>query len=121
MIPSSLGAGRPASPDPWIVTNCNNPGKPCGAGDPAAFLAALHRRIVDRIAWPWARDWLASHAHLELAERAGWPVLLLILDSDPPPPHSSPDLLRRHYSAAASTGKGTGPLADMAGAVEVAQ
>ena len=120
MNPSSLGAGRQASPDPWIVTNCNNPGKPCGAGDPASFLEALHRRIVDRIAWPWARDWLASHAHLELAERAGWPVLRLILDSDPPP-SASAHLLQRHYSDAANTGKGTGPLADLAGAVEVAR
>ena len=109
-----------ASPCSRVLTNCNNPAGACAAGEPVAFLAALHRRIVDRIAWPWARDWLACYAHLELAERAGWPVLLLILDSDPPP-SVWPQLLHRQYSEAASTGKGTGPLADLAAAVEVAQ
>lgn len=117
----SCAAERPGTtPHQGTVTFCNTPLARCGDCGSRAFLAALHRRIVDRIAWPWARDWLASHAHLELAERAGWPVLRLILDSDPPP-SASAHLLQRHYSDAANTGKGTGPLADLAGAVEVAR
>lgn len=120
MDSSCLGAGRQANPDPLILTNCNNPGKPCGAGDPAAFLAALHSRIVDRIAWPWARDWLARHARLGLAMKAGWPVLQLILEADPPP-LTSPLLLQRHYREAAIAGKGSGPLADLAASLEVVE
>lgn len=116
---SSSGAERPAATPPQgTVTFCNTALAGCGDCGSRAFRAALHHRIVDRIAWPWARDWLARHAHLELAERAGWPVLRLMLDSDPPPPASA-HLLQRHYSDAASAGKGSGPLADLAAAVEL--
>lgn len=83
------------------------------------FLAALHRRITDRIAWPWARDWLARHARLGLAMEAGWPVLRLILEADPPP--TSLLLLQRHYREAAIAGKGSGPLADLAASLEVVE
>jgi hypothetical protein len=111
-----------ASPDPWAFTNCNNPGKRCGAGDPVAFLEALHRRIVDRIAWPWARDWLARHAHLELAERAGWPVLVLVLTAKPPEEMCwgySPLLLKHYRDAAKTAGRASGPLTDLAATLEL--
>lgn len=125
MSSSSLGACLLASPDPWALTNCNNPGKRCGAGDPVAFLEALHRRIVDRIAWPWARDWLARHAHLELAERAGWPVLVLVFSAKPPEQggllsNTLTPLLLKHYRAAAKTsGRASGPLTDLAATLEL--
>ena len=117
----SSRAEKPAATPPLrTFTFCNTELAPCGGCGSRAFLAALHARIVDRIAWPWARDWLRSHARLELTERAGWPVLLLILKGDLPPLVSSL-LLQRHYQDAAITGKGSGPLADLAGSIEVAQ
>ena len=125
MNSSCLGAGRQASPDPWVLTNCNNPGKPCGAGDPVAFLEALHRRIVDRIAWPWARDWLARHAHLELAERAGWPVLVLVLTAKPPEQGAllsntlTLHLLKHYRDAAKTAGRASGPRTDLAATLEL--
>jgi len=101
------------------ATVCNTPLAACGGCGSRLFLAALHARIIDRIAWPWARDWLASHAHLGLAVQAGWPVLRLILDT--PPPDASLLLLQRHYREAAITGRGAGPLADLAASLEVVE
>lgn len=86
-----------------------------------AFLSALHHRIADRIALPWARAWLHAHAHLELGERHGWPVLVLVLEEEDPDPHlQTPALLLRHYKGAAINGKASGPLSDLAVSLEVA-
>lgn len=111
--PAAILTGR-------TVTVRNTPLAPCADCGSRPFLAALHARILDRIAWPWARDWLAAHAHLGLAVQAGWPVLRLILEADPPPP-ASPLLLQRHYREAAITGRGAGPLADLAASLEVVE
>ena len=87
-----------------------------GAG---AFWASLHHRAADRIAYAPIRGWVSAHAHLEPAERHGWPVLVLVLEARPPA-ETSADLIWRHYrdALAGSTGK-TGPLADLARSLEL--
>lgn len=87
--------------------------------DHGAFLSALHHRLIDRIGWDWARGWLHAYSHLELSERHGWPLLLLVLEAEPGGPASA-DILQRHIRVAAAA-KGDGPLADLAGSIEVVQ
>jgi len=89
------------------------------AGRGSAFLAALHHRLIDRISWDWARGWLHAHSRLELSERHGWPLLLVLLEAEPPGVVSA-ELLQRHIRLAAAV-RGDGPLADLAGSIEVVQ
>jgi hypothetical protein len=46
-------------------------------------------------------------------------VLVLVL-TEPPPPEVSPLLLHRHFRDALAAGCKAGPLADLAGSLEVA-
>ena len=82
------------------------------------FLACLHRRITDRIAWPHGRAWLQNYSHLDLGERDGWPVLVLELEEAPDPHWILPKLLHE-YKEAAISGKASGPLSDLAGSLEL--
>ena len=122
----------PGGVDP-IVTNCCNglagghaaprTLEACTGGpwtvDHGAFLSALHDRLIDRISSDWARGWLHAYSHLELSERHGWPLLLLVLEAKPGG-HVSADILQRHIRVAAAA-KGDGPFADLASSIEVVQ
>lgn len=83
-----------------------------------AFLSTLHHRIADHVSSSMFRGWLHQHAHLELAERHGWPVLLLVLEA--PPPYWGEAVLQ-HYKLAAIGGRGSGPLADLAKSLELVE
>ncbi|MEY3930605.1 MAG: hypothetical protein RLZZ516_2315 [Cyanobacteriota bacterium] len=87
--------------------------------DHGAFLSALHHRLIDRISWDWARAWLHAYSHLELSERHGWPLLLLVLEAEPGGLGTA-EMLQRHIRVAAAA-KGDGPLADLASSIEVVQ
>jgi hypothetical protein len=87
--------------------------------DHGAFLSALHHRLIDRIGWDWGRGWLHAYSHLELSERHGWPLLLLVLEAEPGG-LASADILQCHIRMAAAA-KGDGPLADLASSIEVVQ
>lgn len=97
-------------PTPGVVTDCNNP--------TTGGLSALHQRVCDRIAWPWARSWLSLHSRLELDTQSGWPLLRLVL-LELPDAHGfggvvgAELLLLRHYRQAAKQ-----PLADLALSLE---
>jgi hypothetical protein len=117
------GGHRPlASLSQQTVTKRNKglaPGDTFGSDAAAPFWEALHRRTCDRIAWPWARWWLQHHARLEPSTAAGWPSLRLVFTADPPR-EASAYLLTRHYGDALAQGcKGCGPLADLAGSLEL--
>ena len=118
------GGNRPlGSTAGRFVTKCYTPLASChgvaGRADRGAFLSALHHRLIDRISWDWARGWLHAYSHLELSERHGWPLLLLVLEAEPGGPASA-DILQRHIRVAAAV-KGDGPLADLASSIEVVQ
>lgn len=83
----------------------------------SAFLASLHHRLIDRVAWDWARGWLHAYSHLELGERHGWPLLLLVLEGEPPGCVVA-TALQTHVRLASSV-KGGGPFADLASSLEV--
>ena len=87
--------------------------------DHGAFLSALHDRLIDRISGDWARGWLHAYSHLELSERHGWPLLLLVLEGEPGG-LATAEMLQRHIRVAAAV-KGDGPLADLASSIEVVQ
>ena len=88
------------------------------ANQAAPFLAALHRRIVDRVQNPVMRHHLLHGAHLEPSTASGWPVLRLVVDHTPGG-WVTPAALQKHYAMAAEgSGKCSSPLMDLA-AVEV--
>jgi hypothetical protein len=82
-----------------------------------AFLSTLHHRIADHVRSSDFRGWLHQHAHLELAERNGWPVLVLVLEAPIPSWHWG-DVLQ-HYRLGAIHGTASGPLADLAKSLEL--
>jgi hypothetical protein len=92
-----------------------------GGSDAAdLFFDALHRRVVDRVGWPWARSWLAAHSRLEPCTASGWPALRLVFTAAPPP-EASGFLLRRHFRDAMTQGCKSGPLADLGASLEMGQ
>jgi hypothetical protein len=117
MTASCVDQGGGSHPGKHTVTIRNNPGK---GGDRAAFWQALHRRVCDRMAWPWARAWLATYSRLEPSTAAGWPVFRLVLLADPPPSITA-TVLHQHYRNALAAGCKSGPLADLAGSLELAE
>jgi hypothetical protein len=62
---------------------------------------------------------LHAYSHLELTERHGWPLLLLVLEAEPPG-FVSADALQTHARLAASV-KGGGPFSDLAASIEVVE
>lgn len=113
--------GAPTSAPAHFVTKCYTALACChgleSRADHGAFLSALHHRLIDRVAWDWARGWLHAYSHLELSERHGWPLLLLVLEAEPASIGSA-DLLQRHVRLAAAA-KGDGLLSDLATSIEV--
>jgi hypothetical protein len=132
MIIAKSGGQTPGLTDPLGVCPSNGTQKvpfphPLGVGirqgaesrfGTSDFLACLHHRITDRIAWPHGRAWLQEYSHLDLGERNGWPVLVLELEEAPDPHWILPKLLR-DYKEAAISGKASGPLSDLAGSLEL--
>ena len=88
------------------------------ANQAAPFLAALHRRIVDRVAQPVMRHHLLHGAHLESSTASGWPVLRLVVDHVPGDWVTALTLGKHYRLAAEGSGKCSSPLMDLA-AVEV--
>jgi hypothetical protein len=113
---ADLNPESPTRQAGYPAENSANPQAP--TGETAAFWQALHRRVCDRIALPWARAWLAAYSRLEPSTAADWPVLRLVLEADPPPEAWS-GLLHRHYRDALSAGCKNGPLADLARSLEL--
>ena len=104
------------------LQNHNSTSDPAGQGPQSlqgtsAFLASLHHRLIDRVALDWARGWLHAYSHLELTERHGWPLLLLVLEAEHPGCDWT-NALQKHVRLAGSV-KGGGPFADLAASIEV--
>ena len=115
---ADLNPESPTRQAGYPAENSANPQAP--TGETAAFWQALHRRVCDRMAWPWARAWLATYSRLEPSTAAGWPVFRLVLLADPPPSITA-TVLHQHYRNALVSGCKSGPLADLAGSLELAE